>query len=208
MSLSKVEICNVALAMLGADAIRSFDENNKRARMADVFFDFTRDYLLAKFDWPFARKYAKLQPLSTENLTVPSGQYPYQLPADCHTARDLAPPGTNATWHVMGEALYCPTAPGEGEVNLYYTSKAIDVSKYPHTFANLLALGLAVKMSAPITQDKALTAALIDQFGIEQVNAWESEANIGEDYRSHDEDPNNDPFVYPDGVSPIDDSWR
>ena len=52
---SKIGICNLALAHLGADSIRSFEETNKRARMADVFFDQVRDYLLSKFDWPFFR---------------------------------------------------------------------------------------------------------------------------------------------------------
>lgn len=207
-STSKIEICNVALAMLGADSIRSFDENNKRARMADVFFDFTRDYLLSKFDWPFARKFAKLQPLSTDEMTVPEGKQPYQLPNDCHTPRDIHPPGSKDPWSVMGKVLYCNTLSGEGDVFLYYTAASLEVSQYPHTFNNLLALGIAVKMCAAITQDKALQSALTDQFGVEQVNAWESEANVGEDYRMHDEDPNNDSFVYPDGVVPIDDPWR
>lgn len=208
MTLSKVEICNVALSMLGADPIRSFDENNKRARMADVFFDFTRDYLLAKFDWPFARKFVKLQPLNTDNMVVPEGKQPYKLPNDCHTARDVHPPGTNIPWHVMGIDLYVDCTDAAGDIYLYYTSKEIDVSKYPHTFANLLAVGLAVKLCGPITQDKALMSALMDQFAVEQVNAWESEANVGEDYRAFDEDPNNDSFVYPDGVTPIEDDWR
>jgi len=211
MSASKIEICNIALAMLGADSIRSFDEKNKRARMADVFFDFTRDYLLAKFDWPFARKLAKIQPLdvASNKLTVPAGWYPYQLPNDCHTPRDLHPYGTDRKWHIMNDVLYCEVSPDVDEdLLLYYTSKNIDVSKYSFTFNNLLSLGLAVKMCPAITQDKALTNALTEQFAVEQINAWESEANIGEDYRTHDEDPNNDSFVNPDGAYIEDDSWR
>lgn len=217
MAVSKIEICNVALAMLGADAIRSFDEKNKRARMSDVFFDFTRDYLLTKFDWPFAKRFVKLQPLDdtvtiggiTTDRVVPDGMYPYQLPADCHTPRDMHPPGSKDPWDVMEDVFYCKVEPTEeSAVYLYYTSAQIDVSKYSRTFNNLLALGLALKMCPAITQDKQLTAALGEQFAIEQQNAWESDANIGNMYREHDEDPNNDSFVYPDGVTPIDDPWR
>lgn len=212
MAVSKIEICNIALGMLGADSIRSFDERNKRARMADVFFDFTRDYLLSKFDWPFAKKYIKLQPLDdTQVVTddIPEGVYRYALPNDCHTPRDLEPKGSKDRWYVMGRAVYCEVDPDSNdEVYLYYTSVTLDTAKYPSVFNNLLALGLAVKMCPSITQDKALTSALQDQFIVEQQNAWESEANVGNEYREFDEDPNNDSFVYPDGVAPIDDNWR
>ena len=199
---SKIEICNVALALLGEDSIRAFDEKNKRARMADVFFDFTRDYLLAKFDWPFARRFKKLQPLAVQQLKmeVPAGKFAYELPADCHTPRDIHPPGSKDKWHVMGWQLYCDIDPkSDRDVYLYYTCAALDPRFYSHTFNNLVALGLAVKMCPAITQDKALAGALMEQFAAEQINAWESEANIGEDYRAHDEDPNNDTFVNPDG---------
>ena len=206
MAVSKIEICNVALAALGADAIRSFDEKNKRARMADVFFDFTRDHLLAKFDWSFARKYAKIQPLS--GVTTPEGLYAYQIPNDCHTPRDIAPRGSKTRWMVMGNVLYCETDPDSGmDVMLYYTYRVIDTSKFPSVFNDLLALGLAVKMGPAITQDKALVGVLTDQFRLEQQNAWEFSANIGNDYREFDEDPNNDSFVYPDAVTNLNDPW-
>lgn len=211
MSISKIEICNVALAMLGADSIRSFSEKNKRARMADVFFDFTRDYLFQKFDWPFAKRFVKLQPLNAEQmkLKVPAGMFPYQLPHECHAARDLYPMGSKDPWDVMGDVLYCTVDPAtEQEVCLYYTALIEDVTKYSSSFSNLLALGLAVKMCAPITQDKALQQSLNEQFTVEQQNTWEANANIGNLYREYDEDPNNDSFVYPDGVAPIEDNWR
>lgn len=202
MSKSKVGICNLALAMLGADSIHSFDDKNKRARMADAFFDSTRDYLLSKFDWPFARRFVKLQPLDSKGmkLEVPKGRFAYELPHDCHTPRDLHPPGSRDRWHIMGRVLYCDIDPdSDRKVYLYYTAAAVNTEAYSSTFCDLLALGLAVKMCPAVTQDKTLTTALAEQFTVEQVNVWESEANVGEDYRAHDEDPNNDSFVNPGG---------
>jgi hypothetical protein len=61
-------------------------------------------------------------------------------------------------------------------------------------------LGIAVRLSPSVTQDKKLTAELREQFAFEQLNAWESEANIGNSYRAHDETPANDPFVNPEGI--------
>ena len=169
------------------------------------------------FDWPFARRFAKLQPLdneitiggiTTERL-VPEGMFAYQLPSDCHNPRDLHPRGSKEPWDVMEDVFYCEIDPESGaDVLLYYTAAEVDVSKYSRTFANLLALGLAVKMCPSVTQDKGLAAQLGEQFVGEQRDAWESDANIGNNYREPDEDPNNDSFVYPDGVAPIEDTWR
>jgi len=200
MAYSKIDICNSALAMLGADLLRSFDENNKRARMCFVFFDMTRDYLLSKFDWPFARAFRKLQLLDVTSMTVPEGWYPFKLPSDCRNPRELHPPGSKDPWRIMGSVLYCKrTGIGGDDAYLYYTIQNVDPSSYSDTFASLLSLGLAVRLCPSITQDKALTKALRDQFREEQRDAWESDANIGNEYREFDEDPNNDAFVNPDG---------
>jgi len=206
MATSKVDICNVSLAMLGADSIRTLTENNKRARMASAFFDFTRDYILAKVDWSFARKYVQLQPLDQDDYTVPDNLYVYSLPSDCHVVRDMHPPGSKDKWHVMGRLFYCESDTGT-DVYIYYTAKITDITIYSSAFNNLLALGLAVKMGPALTQDKQLVGTLQEQFMVEQVNAWETDANIGNQYRAFDEDPNNDTFVYPDGYSELD-SYR
>lgn len=199
MAYSKVEIANLALATLGADAIRTFDEKNKRARMCDNFFESTRDYLLAKFDWPFARRFKKLNEVELpEGKILPAGMKVYQLPEDCRTPRDVHPPGSKDPWRIAEDKLYTNTG---REVYLYYTGQEINEALFSDTFANLLALGMAVRMAPAITQDKNLSKILYEQYQLEQRESWESDANIGEDYRAYDEDPNNDTFVYPNGYA-------
>ena len=197
MSYSKVAIANLALATLGADAIRSFDEKNKRARMCSNFFDSTRDYLLAKFDWPFARGFKKLNEVELpDDEIAPEGMKVYQLPNECRTPRDVHPPGSKDPWSIAGDKLY--TNIGR-DVYLYYTIQEVNTALFSDTFVSLLALGMAVRMAPAITQDKNLSKNLYEQYRTEQLESWESDANIGEDYRMHDEDPNNDTFVNPGG---------
>ena len=119
MPSSKIHICNIALASLGAQSIRSFDEDNKAARMCDTFFDSTRDYLLSKFDWPFARAMAKLQAIDTSAETLPPGYTAYGLPNDCRTPRDILPPGSRQSWELIGDRIYTEVA---GDIFLQYTS--------------------------------------------------------------------------------------
>jgi len=197
MPYSKIHICNIALALCGTDSIRSFDENNKKSRLSDIFFDSSRDYLLTKFDWPFARSLAKLNQLDISSETLPEGFAAYQIPSDCRNPRDIWPPGSKTSWEVYGDRIHTPE---QDEVFLIYTSQRTDPTYFSDTFVGLLALHLAVRICPGVTQDKKLTKELYSQFVQEQRDAWESDANVGNDYRAHDEDPNNDTFVNPDNA--------
>jgi len=194
MAYAKIEICNIALAHLGAAPIRDFDENNKRARMSDVFFNITRDYILSKFDWPFARALEPLQKLVLDDDNIPSGMFAFQLPINCKTPRSIAPVGSRTKWEVIGNTLFTD----KESVSLYYTRNDVQAAKYSDTFVSLVALRLALLMSPSITQDKALTSALKGQYDAEQFESWESDANIGNTYSEYDNDANNDTFVSPD----------
>lgn len=209
MASSKIGICNLALAHIGAESIRSLDETNKRARMADVFYDSSRDYLLSKFDWPFARAVMNLQQAVIPDDQALPNLYPYVIPSDCKTPRELWPAGSKNYWEVLGDFIYCriPSA-SETPVILIYTKQVTDSTKFTDTFRTVLALLIAVRMAPSITQDKALTNALFSQYMAERNDAHESDANIGNTYREYDEDPNNDTFVYPDGRIAEEDWWH
>jgi hypothetical protein len=192
MAYSKISISNIALATLGADAIRSFDEGNKRAKQCEVFYEAVKNNLLMRFDWNFARVFAKLQKL--EDIEMPINQYAYQLPADCKIVRGLYPRGSREWWEVVGKRFHCRFP---DNAYIYYTKRADIPAEFTDTFANLLALGMAIKLSPSITQDSKLTSSLQQQFKVEERDAWEAEANEGNDYRAMDETPGYDTFVYP-----------
>lgn len=181
--------------MLGEDSIRDFAEANKRARLCDVFYDNFRNLLLSQHDWSFARGFKKLQQLVIADSTIlPYGEYAYQLPADCLTPRDLWPRGSRDQWEVYGDKLYCSYT----SVALYYTAKITDPTKFSDPFAHLLAAALAVRLCMPVTQNEKMEARLAERFKMQEMEAWETDANIGNTYREPDGDPNNDSFVNPD----------
>ena len=191
MPQSPVDICNIALAMLGEEPIRNFSDNNVRARMCDRFYVAERDRLLGAFDWAFARKLEKLQELVADSTIVPSGFYRYQLPADCKVARDVHPPGSRQKWRVVGDTVLAMLNPAY----LYFTVLVEDTSKFSDGFIDLLSTGLAVKMCMPITHDPKLRRELKNDFREAEMNAHEDDANIGSEYLSYDNDPDNDTFV-------------
>lgn len=204
---SEVDICNQALAMVGAGFIRSLDNSTKRARACSVLYPMLRDYLLTRLDWPFARKLGLLMPLAEEQpkriglnvqikTYVPDGWYAYQLPGDCAAPRDLDPPGSKEKWKLFQNAILTTQAP-EKEPKLYYTAFIIATSLFSMTFVNLLSLGIAARLAPIIAQDKALASNLHSQWLNEQYTVFADDANIGEEYRVPDEQPLNDPFVDP-----------
>lgn len=194
MAYSKISICNMALAFLGEDSIRSFDENNTRSSLCDRFYDLVKNYQLSRFDWNFARKLAKLQPIA--DFETPPGIYPYNTPADCKAIRELYPRGSHSWWEVMGRTFLCKRS---SEVYVYYTSQNVTEAYFSDPFAFLLSLSLAIKLSPPLTQDKELTRSLFNQYKIEESNAWEADANMSNDYKPADGIADYDLFVNPDG---------
>ena len=199
MIYSKVNICNISLAALGEAPIRDFDENNKRARMCDIFYEQVKDYILSKHDWTFARSFKALQQLDLPADEIPIGMYVYQIPDDCKTPRNIHPLGHRDMWEIMADRLFA----NKETVSLYYTKRDVPVTLFTDGFANLVSIALAVRMAPAITQDKALTKALYEQYIRERSECWESDANIGNQYRQYDEDPNNDTFVNPDLVTTV-----
>jgi hypothetical protein len=193
MAYSKIKICNMALAALGADSIRSFSESNKRSKQCEVFYELVREYLLFKFDWGFARGFKKLQRL--EDVDTPVGTYAYALPADCKIVRDLYPRGSKQWWDILNNAFICRITES---VQIYYTRKEESPARFSDAFAYLAALLLAVKLAPSITRSSSTTKALYEQYLREEADAWESDASQGNDYRPADEDPNRDTFVFPD----------
>lgn len=198
MSYSQVSISNLALATIGEAAIRDFNENNTRARMCQVFFGPTRDYLLSKFDWPFARGFQKISQLVLDEDETIDGMYAYGIPEDCRVVRDLEWRSGRFSWEVVGDKILAP----QPITGIYYTRQEITVNRYSDAFVNLLALGMSVRLAPVLAKDRTLSKDLYTQYQQEQKEAWESEANVGNTYRHRDSDPNLDTFSNVDAIRP------
>lgn len=203
---SDIDICNLALSYVGADTIRTFEENNKRSRLCEIFFGAVKKALLDGFDWPFARKLAGLVAAPTSVVT-PSGWYAYAIPSDCSRIRDLYPPGSRDPWEIIGQYFHCALSEN---VYVYYTVKEIATARFSESFSQLLALGVAVRLAMPITQNRDLYKSLAEDFRLSKMEVWETEANTGNSYRAYNENPNNDTFVNVDTQDAFDfvDPWE
>ena len=80
MATSDVEICNMALTMIGEDFITALTDNSPRARIANLFYNRYRDAVLGSHFWNGAMKRETLVRL----VDTPTFgfAYAFQLPTD------------------------------------------------------------------------------------------------------------------------------
>jgi hypothetical protein len=79
--MTPTDIVNQALGLLGESAISGYDENLPVARAARAHYETTRDSLLRRHRWNFARKRAELSQLSEAPAFGFANKY--ALPSDC-----------------------------------------------------------------------------------------------------------------------------
>lgn len=192
MSSAEIEISNFALSLLGQQAIRSFDEDNSRARLCKNIYDLAVGVVLARLDWSFARWKAELRIGLNTGLPLDEGYSAYKIPADCVTPIALEPYGRRISWEVVG--IYLITATRES-LRLKYTRRELNSALFPNTFKGSVARLMAACLAGPLTGASITEVnALNNLYEFELTIATASDANIGSESPDPDENPNNDTF--------------
>jgi len=151
---SSVEICNLALYMVGSERISALTENNKRAKICNDLYVIVRDSFLGAHPWNFAIRRVELAKTAT---TPEFGyEYEYQLPADI--LRILTLEYDDIKYRIEGDKLLSD----EATMKIEYIAKEEDNSKYPSYFVDALSAKLAVRLSYPLVQSNELKGELRD----------------------------------------------
>jgi len=189
---SEVEIVNYALGALGKEAIREFSTNETdpiTGRLTKRMYDITRDSIISKHDWSFARGTVYLN--KVEGITHPEGTL-YALPSDCFVPRRIGPRlGAPATWHVESGNVVIPTALIVANGNqpiLRYTKFVSTTANFKPYFVEALYYEISAILCMPLTRDVKLAQALVKQAGIKLLEAKLVDSNVGngDDHVSQD----------------------
>lgn len=194
---SEVEICNLALTRLGADAIRSFDEDNKRARLSQISYEHTRSLFLEDHEWTFNTKYIQLAQLAT--VVHPVFSYVYQIPSDCLYARQILDSSGRINSRTKWEVFSNHIATDVEGAWLRYSEEVVVTGRYPYYFVEAIATQIAAELAPAIVQDKTRYDKLVAIASARLAVAKEKDASLGVEYLHRDFDANNDYFVYPPG---------
>lgn len=157
MATSAVEICNEALALVGAAPITSLGQQTTEARLLNSLYTPTRDQLLTSHPWNFATKRVTLA-ADADAPTFGWG-YRFALPADC-----LRVLGTDLDsedkWKIENGFLLSDSS----SVSIKYISKITTEATFSINFCEALAYKLASKIAYPLVQSSTLAKSLFDLY--------------------------------------------
>lgn len=156
---SKLDICNQALALVGANQASSVDDpTTEEERACKLWWDTCLDEVLCEVDWRFARKRQALLAATTD----PSFGYDhaYQLPSDYLKIRGIY--DTDAEEMItdnQSDSTYSYEIENQqmvtdlDEVNLIYTARISATGLYTSRFVKCLVLLLAANMAPKLTSE-------------------------------------------------------
>lgn len=157
MSVSVVEICNLALLNYGDITITSLEDATKQARTCKVFYPIMRDQLLYDHPWNFAMTRADI---SAQVATAPAFgfDYAYTLPSDCLRVWELS--GSSAEWAVESGQLLTDQAE---DIHIRYIKQVTETGRFNPAFVNCLGLFLGAKLAAKIADNSKVKAELLEE---------------------------------------------
>ena len=89
MSISKVQIFNIALNILGVSTpLETVNSSDNKAILLNNYYELARNCVLKDFDWNFASTFRELSLSSKQECTF-QYKYAYDYPNDCICARDV-----------------------------------------------------------------------------------------------------------------------
>jgi hypothetical protein len=158
MSITQMDICNLALNNLGSKKITSLTESSQAAIQLSLVYDICRDSVLRDCDWQFATFFASLAAISGATELVPGYAYIYAYPTKCMrirkvysdnesqnpVAEDFRPCLSAAT---AQKAIACQLSPAYIE----YTYQVTDPTLYDSKFVEALSFKLAATVCVILT---------------------------------------------------------
>src|SRR5215469_16980297 len=116
-----IDIVNTALIQLAQNPISAFGQNSGTALILQSSYNRSRDDLLRRQPWNFARSWQALAgldaaPLNLDIMPSPDDgpglvtfTHAYQLPVDCLRVFRFSP--KDATWRIIGRRIYTDAIP-------------------------------------------------------------------------------------------------
>lgn len=152
--MSKLDIMNKALSILGANKMRTLEDKTLEASAANEVYRSSLDSILSETDWTFATKRKLLELSEQKQPAWGEGKY-YELPADLIKIIDVM--NRNVAWQREGNYIFTPAS----EFGLVYVARCIDPTEYPPYFTDAFVYKLAADMCYLITNSAEKTNGLL-----------------------------------------------
>lgn len=156
---SKVDICNKALTLMGANPITNLEEDSNEANILNRVYPTSLKSALSECKWNFATTRSTLASLSdTLAWKYDEEAYVYQRPSNC--VRIFGVSDSQAVWREEGDVIISDSS----GLGVLYVFLHEDPTKYPAKFIDALATRLAADSCYMITNSKSKTDDLRAQY--------------------------------------------
>lgn len=155
MSTGLVNIFNLALSACGSQAsVSDPDENSREAALCRLWYDQTRDTIMASAPWPSVRRYARLAQLREKgDLWLagdpsPQFRFSYAIPSDMlHPYRMESYQRFELSSVASGRII----SSNEEQPILLYNIRVNDTALWESGLRTAIIYGLAVNLAIPLT---------------------------------------------------------
>jgi len=166
---SKVDICNEALDLLGAQTIISLTENSKEARLCNRRFDTVRDSVLRSHPWNCA---ITRKEIAADSQTPAFGfSYQYSLPSDPYCLKvlsfwnsnvdsEIAAYDSQVMYKIEGRKILSD----EATCRITYIGRITDTEQFDSILSNCIAYRLAAEISYAITGSTSVSANMFNLY--------------------------------------------
>lgn len=172
MASSEVDICNLALGLLGADRISSLSEDDN----CYIHYPLCRDACLEAVDWSFALTRVAI---STTDATSPAFGYANRFLIPANILRVIEVNGNEYEWVIEGEYILTD----EATVEILAIRRVTDVRQYSQAFTMMLAALLASTLAIPITNSKSMVEAALALYSQRKQEAQAGDGRQGSNKR-------------------------
>jgi hypothetical protein len=163
--MDAVGIANVALGLLGANGITSFEDDSTEAELCLSVYDSVRDAVLEAGDWSFASEWVVAAKLAAAP-TAPRHAAAYTVPTRAASVREVTDADGRAVAWVKGSGqVLCEDA--LPSVRLRIVSKEAAPERYSPGFVQALATKLAARLAVPLTENGERQASLEAEYLVE-----------------------------------------
>lgn len=184
--ISKIDICNMALAQLGQSPISSLEQEDERARRCRLFYEPIKREVLRTHNWAFA---ATVMPLALlDGGQTQSGLYVYAYPQDCLFLRKVFAEGNlDVSWKfqefyrqdIHARVILCALPQAQAQ----YTRNMCDESLFDPAFVKAFSLALAADLAVTLSADMALSQQILQKYTLALDEARRS--NMTENFERH-----------------------
>ena len=182
---SKVDICNEALNVLGANTIASLTETSTTAVLCNRIYDTEVDYLLRQHPWNSALQEANLAAVT--GTPVVGWLYKFLMPTDPYCLRVINVYDTSdneENFECRGRHIYADVS----SIDLIYVGRMADPSEYDSMFMKTLVDLLAYRLAYPVTRSKETTETMFAAFrnSLSEAMSVDSQERTPEQIQSED----------------------